>query len=197
MSEPRKAKRGRPVGAVNRPANATLWEPKDWKPLYEQIVLLSISGRNNKDIAHVIDRTPAMVGMVLRSQAAKKRQEALLKNVRETVFAGVDERIAEATVAGADKIHKLMTEEQYFEASPFAVADRAIKLLQGSGKLGAGEKAAQLNVDKMLVLAGDQSAELVKGLLEANEVQRMHEKQEIGMDIISENYNESEDRKVS
>ena len=192
----RKARKGRPIGAVNRAANATLWEPKDWKPLYEQIILFAISGRNNKEIAHIVKRTPAMVGMVLRSQAAKKRQAELLNNVRETVFAGVDERLAEATVAGAEKIHKVMTDEQYFEVAPFAVFDRAMKLLTGSGKLSANEKQAQLNVQKMLVVQGDQAQDLVKGLLEANEVQRMHEKEEVGTDVISENYN-VEERKVS
>jgi len=196
MDEVRKARRGRPVGAVNRAANATLWEPKDWKPLYEQIILLSISGRNNKDIALLVKRTPAMVGMVLRSQAAKKRQSELLENVRETIFAGIDEKIAEATVAGADRIHTVMTDKAYFEATPFAVVDRAMKLLQSSGNLSVNEKAAQLNVDKMLVLQGDQTSDLVKGLLEANEVQRMHQKEEVGVNVISKNYTE-EERKVS
>jgi hypothetical protein len=89
-----------------------------------------------------------------------------------------------------------MTEDQFFEAAPFAVADRAIKLLQSSGKIGVAEKAAQLNVDRMVVIHGDQANDLVKGLLEANEVQRMHGKEEVGTNVISTNYNE-EERKAS
>ena len=79
-----KRKRGRPRNDdPNRPASIVKWVPKEWTPVYEQIVSLDCMGVPQKKIAEQFNMTNVMVSKICCTPQAKIIRRAVLESLAE------------------------------------------------------------------------------------------------------------------
>lgn len=158
------------------------WQPKEWTPVYEQMVLLHCSGKSNIYIAHMFDRTPQIVSMVLNCDFAKKLKLDILENLRENVTVDIRTRLKVLSDKALERVESIITDDKHFDDSPFSVFDRAIKVLEINKEIDGDKRssiAGVMNVDRMILIAPEHSQILAEGLSKANEAKLLHGKKEI------------------
>lgn len=170
-----------------RTARLTKWIPKRWELWHSEAVLLSSAGMSNTDIAAKYDRTPQQISNILNTpQAAILRKQAL-DNLTKVAMGNMSERLEAITVKSVDRVQSLINNDKLFEESPFGVVDRAIKLLQGVGKLENEAKKGDIHnkINQAIILNASDSSDLLEGLRRDREVQQLHSGTE-GGDVIHE-----------
>lgn len=147
------------------------WRPKKWKPIYDQIVLLSVAGRSNKEIAEIVGVTPVHVGNVLRSPQASLIRGDILRKMQDKAIESVPEIIVKTTPMAAKRIRALIESDELFEKAPFAVADRAFKLLQTTGHLNSEASKAPVH-EKTFIVSEEVAARLMEGMRRADDARK-------------------------
>ncbi|HEC64134.1 MAG TPA: hypothetical protein ENI23_02440, partial [bacterium] len=169
VKENTKRKRGRPRNDdPNRPARLIKWVPKQWTPIYEQIVSLDCMGVSQKKIAEQFNMTNVMVSKVCCTPQAKIIRRKVLEFLAEKNKVFQEERFDRVQVRAMERISSVLEDEELFTADPFAVVDRAFKLLEKTGRIGGRDKgdinvAGDLTVNKVSNLSQTAIVEIKDG----------------------------------
>lgn len=151
------------------------WQPKKWRPEYERMVAMSCLGWSNKMIAERAGYTPEHVSNVLNLPQAEHLREQLLERMREQTLKSIPERLDEIAEHTLKRLHTVVTNDELFEKSPFAVVDRGMDVVKGLGHLkGGGNGAPGINVSSAIIIQGEQAEGLFASLEKAREVRRIH-----------------------
>ena len=171
-----KRKKGRPRNDdPNRPARITKWIPKTWTPIYEQIVSLDCMGVSQKKIAEQFNMTNVMVSKVCSTPQAKIIRRKVLEILAERNKAFQETRFERVQVQAMERISSVMEDDALFMADPFAVVDRAFKLLEKTKVIGGSN--SDLNVAGNLTvnnLTQNVILEIKDGLAKAREAKELH-----------------------
>ncbi|KKL59733.1 hypothetical protein LCGC14_2212370 [marine sediment metagenome] len=174
-----KRKRGRPRNDdPNKPARLVKWIPKVWTPVYEQIVSLDCMGVPQKKIAEQFDMTNVMVSKICSTPQAKIFRHKVLKVLAERNKIFQKDRFEKVQVRAMERISSVMEDDALFMADPFAVVDRAFKLLEKTKVIGSGTRdGSGVNISGNLTvnnLTQTAIVEIKEGLEKAREAKELH-----------------------
>ncbi len=177
-----KRKRGRPRNDdPNRPARLVKWIPKEWTPIYEEIVSLDCMGMPQKEIAEKFKMTSVMVSKICCTPQAKIFRRKVLEILAERNKIFQEDRFERTQVRAMERISSFMEDDALFESDPFAVVDKAFKLLEKTRVLSGGEKKGNVNIlGDVNMLTQNAIVELKDGLAKAREAKELHK----GMEAI-------------
>lgn len=80
---PTKARRGRPHGSNSNKL------VKSWLPIYDQMVIMFVSGATYQQISDELDYSTTRIGAVLKSELGQARIKEVADNINERVMAGI------------------------------------------------------------------------------------------------------------
>jgi hypothetical protein len=152
------------------------WVPKTWLPMYEEMVALSCAGRSNKTIAEQFDYTEQHISTILNCPKAKMVRREMLEFLRKSVESRMEERVRDLQDVALKRLTEVLTNDSLFSASPFAVVDRGLKVLQGTGVLRTEAVAGSGGIHaKNAIFIGSEAADTIReGLKAADEAKRLH-----------------------
>lgn len=182
-SESESPRRGRPpLPESEKRAKIKLpskrWVPRTWRPEYEVIVSLSATGMSREA---VVERFYQLTGTLYTVQhitnicntpEAKLLQQDLVQKIRTNRTQTVHERLAEIQHKAVDRIAALMEDDEKFEASPFAVVDRAFKVLDTAKP--SGSAAGTLNVGQAFIMTEEAAKILREGTEKADQAKLLY-----------------------
>lgn len=142
-------------------SNRKNWVPKKWEPLFDEWVLRSVLGTSNIAIAAHYGYTRQHVSAVLNTPQAKLLRRQLHDNLRKNIELKTTERIEHIQDKALSRMTQVIDDDQLAAAQPFAMFDRSVAILKGTGIFKSDEKAG-INAKNAIFLA----PELAKGILE-------------------------------
>ena len=175
--------RGRPRKGEITSARISKWIPKTWTPIYEEIVSLDCMGMPQKEIAKKFNFTAVMISKICSTPQAKIFRRMVLETLAKRNKVFQEERFERSQVRAMERISSLMEDDELMETDPFAVVDRAFKLLEKTKVLGGGEKVGDINVT-VNNLSQTAIVELKDGLAKAREAKELHSDME-AIDVTS------------
>lgn len=148
---------------VRAPAvsNKQKWTPKKWESLFDEWVLRSVLGASNVEIATKYGYTKQHVSAVLNTPQAKLLRRQLHDNLRKSIELKTEERIAHLQDKALSRMSQVVDDDALAAAQPFAMFDRSVAILKGTGVLKSDEKGG-INAKNAVFMA----PELVRGILE-------------------------------
>jgi hypothetical protein len=180
-----KRKRGRPRNDdPNRPARLAKWIPKEWTPIYEEIVSLDCMGMAQKEIAEKFKMTSVMVSKICCTPQAKIFRRKVLEILGERNKVFQEDRFERTQVRAMERISSFMEDDALFASDPFAVVDKAFKLLEKTKVLGGSERGDINIAGNVNMLSQTSIVELKDGLAKAREAKELHKGME-AIDITS------------
>jgi hypothetical protein len=185
-----KRKRGRPRkdDLVSRRASIQKWQPKTWKPIHEEIVALHCAGAPHAMIAGKLNKTVQYISKICNTPQAA----IIIKHALATMVAQnkefQEERFTHMAAKAMERISDVLEDDQLARDEPFAVVDKAFKLLTQTGVIGAkkDDGATHIHAKNVTVNNLKQTAivELKDGLAKATEVREKYQKME-AIDVTS------------
>lgn len=171
-----KRKRGRPRNDdPNRPARIVKWIPKQWTPVYEQIVSLDCMGVSQKEIAEQFKFTTVMVSKICSTPQAKIIRRKVLEILAERNKVFQEERFERTQVRAMERISELIEDNALMMADPFAVVDRAFRLLEKTKVLSSSDSRGDIHIaGNVNMLSQTAIIELKDGLAKARESKELH-----------------------
>jgi len=148
------------------------WTPKKWKPVYEEIVLLSAAGKSNEEIAKVAGYTPQQISNILNAPQAKLALEEIGVRAREKFGESFYDRIERLSQRSLDNMEKVLTKDEWLDAAPIAMFDRSLNFMKAAGKL-TGDSPKEARTTNIIIGAEVQRT-LLEGLQKANRVIEIH-----------------------
>ncbi len=182
-----KRKRGRPRNDdPNRPARISKWVPKNWTPIYEEIVSLDCMGMAQKEIAEKFEMTPVMVSKICCTPQAKIFRRKVLEILAERNKVFQEDRFERTQVRAMERISSFIEDDALFASDPFAVVDKAFKLLEKTRVLGGSDNGrGDINIaGNVNLLTQNAIVELKDGLAKARESRELHKELE-AVDVTS------------
>ncbi len=185
-----KRKRGRPKKdeLTARRASIRKWQPKTWKPIHEQIVALDCAGAPHAMIAGKLNKSVQYVSRICNTpQAAIIKRHALAEMVKNNKEFQ-EERFTHMAARAMERICDVLEDDELAKDEPFAVVDRAFKLLTQTGVIGPKKEdgATHIHAKHVTVNNLKQTAivELKDGLAKAVEVREKYQRME-AIDVTS------------
>ncbi len=167
--------RGRPKKGEVTSARITKWIPKTWTPIYEEIVSLDCMGMPQKEIAKKFDFTAVMISKICSTPQAKIFRRMVLETLAKRNKVFQEDRFERSQVRAMERISSLMEDDELMENDPFAVVDRAFKLLEKTKVLGGSESKGDINIaGNVNMLSQTAIVELKDGLAKAREAKELH-----------------------
>ena len=146
-------------------ATATRWEPKVWEVNYEEIVIASTIGLSNEELAKKFNFTPQHISNILQTPQAALTRRRILDELQKRALDSIPQRMTAIADKAVQRLHNLLHDDERYAQSPFAVVDRGLQVLKGVGVL---REEKNMQVDKAIILTGEQSTDLLEGLVKAN-----------------------------
>jgi len=150
------------------------WLPREWKPVYSEIVLLSCAGWKGTDLAEKYNYTEVHISNILRTPQAGLLRKRVLEELQGRALESIPaklEQIAEKTV---DRLRQVVNDDALFEKSPFGVIDRGLKVLTGVGHLKNEDQRGGMHIKNAVVLTKEHSSDLIDGLKRAKEAKLLN-----------------------
>lgn len=121
------------------------WQPVKWKPVYDMMIALHISGVSNVEIGKQLDYTPVQVGNILRSDEGKNYINQIQRSIRSQMSDDIPTRLEQLKQLSYNRISEALSNEELAQRSPLAVASTAMSFLKGIGSLNDGGTKIQNN----------------------------------------------------
>lgn len=127
-----KKKRGRPPGSKRR--GMKKWQPKVWKPLYEQMVALDIAGKSNIEIGKTYGYTPQQVSNILTCDKAVEIKFSIIKRVRDKLGSTVGDKLAAIQSKTIERTYDLLHNDELAKVSPIAIIKTGLAVGKATGR---------------------------------------------------------------
>lgn len=127
-----KKKRGRPPGSRRR--GMKKWQPKIWKPLYEQMVALDVAGKSNIEIGQTFGYTPQQVSNILTCDKAVEIKFQIIKRVRNKVGSAVGDKLAAIQSKTIERTYDLLHNDEWNKNSPIAIIKTGLLVGKATGQ---------------------------------------------------------------
>lgn len=145
------------------------WEPKEWRPQYEEIVIKSARGDSNKQLAHEYGCTPQHISNIITTPQAKEIRSRLVENIRNTGITQQERRMMVLDKA-LERVEQYFFDDEEQSKRKGAMADRAMKFMSGMGSLKAE------NENNNITVIGDELGErLIRAITKADQVKEKYE----------------------
>lgn len=185
-----KRKRGRPKkdDLTHRRASIQKWQPKTWKPIHEEIVALDCAGAPHAMIAAKVGKSIQYVSKICNTPQAMIIKRHALKTMIAKNKEIQEERIEQMQAKAMERISDTLENDQLYAAEPFAVVDKAFKLLTQTGVMGSKKDNGNTHIhaDNVTVnnLKDSALVEIKDGLAKSRAVREKYQKME-AIDVTS------------
>lgn len=150
------------------------WEPVEWHPFYEQIVLELCAGAKNIELARKYGMTAQQICNINRTRQAKEVKDRVLAEIQSGYKTNINDRLAAIKEKAIKHIEDILDNEQLAIDKPLAVADRAIKLLEGTNVLKPHPSTIVQNNTQTNIIAPEVLEKFTAALESASEVKALH-----------------------
>lgn len=116
------------------------WAPKEWHPVYEEVVLLALLGYSNTAIAEEKGFTVQHISNIINTPHAKIIKEITLKQMEKKRAESFEDRVAKMVDKGLSRMEETLNNDELAAKNPLGVFDRAMSLMKGVGKMKAEEQ---------------------------------------------------------
>lgn len=147
------------------------WNPKQWHPVYEEVVLMDCLGLARKDIALEKGFTEQHITNICGTPQAKIIRELFRKRMAQKYEGTIEDRLERITHKAMSRIEDVINDDKIAEKNPLGLFDRAITVLKSTNKI---REAPPTVVEKQLVVTDEQMAQLIAGTKKADEAKRLH-----------------------
>ena len=152
------------------------WVPKKWKPAYDQMIILSIMGRKNVQIAEALGYSSIQVGNVLNSLHAEVIRRKLMDQIMEKAGDDIPGRLQVAADLASKRVVDYFRDDQAFTNAPGAMVDRAMKVLAGMKHIKSeGSGGGQTNIKNALFVGdGEITSRLTEAIRQSDQAKQLH-----------------------
>lgn len=152
------------------------WNPKEWHPVYEEVVLLDCLGYARTIIAAEKGFTEEHITNILKTDHARLIREVFRRKLEVKVDQTIDQRFETIAHKAMKRVEEVMNNDTLAEKNPLGLFDRAIVLLKAAGKIKDEPKQITNNT---LIVSDEQMDKLTKGIAVSDEARRLHGMTEI------------------
>lgn len=176
--------RGRPPGS-NRVAVAK-WQPKTWKPIYDQIVSLSVMGKTHQEICNIVGKyNTQQISNVLTSDQGMQVKAAMVVRIRDKLNQTIGNRVDNIIDRTVALTTQLLNDEEACKRAPINIiktgllVGKAVGRLQpdqpnSGGNVNSGNTTVN-HVNQTLNVIGESGiATLVKAMEKSDEARRLN-----------------------
>lgn len=173
---------GRPKGLVRQTAP---WNPKKWKPLYDSILALAITGIKSVTIADTLNIDKQTVYLILNSPTGKEKLSELQRLKQAAVKNSTETRLAALQDKALQRVEAIINSEEIAVNAPLKMFDRSMQVLRGLGSMKqdsptadsstAGSPAAITNNTINVVADRALLDQLSVGVAKALEATKLHD----------------------
>jgi hypothetical protein len=175
---PRKV--GRPRGTVRL---TEPWNPKKWKPLYDSILALAVTGLKNTVIAETLKIDKQTVYLVLSSPAGSAKLAELQRLKQNAVKDTIEKRMAALHDKALQRVETFINNNEIAENAPVKMFDRSLQVLRGLGAMKQEAPSDPASVQPLAVtnntinVVADREllGQLNVGVAKALEAAKLHE----------------------
>lgn len=135
----------------NARLNNPRWSPQKWHPVYEEIVLLSALGYSNIDIAKDKGFTVVHISNILNTPQAKVLMRLALAQIEAKRVQTIDARLNKIAERAIERVEETLDNDVYATKNPGGMFDRALKLLQVTGRVKDPDAVAAQRTNTLVV----------------------------------------------
>lgn len=150
------------------------YSPKRWHPEFDLIVLKSISGRSNSEIAEEIGYSKQQVSNILSTVQAEEIKNRFRENLKENVELGLRETVEDINTKALRLIADFIQNKELNAEEPLAFIDRVIKITSVLNKdvmkTSEANKGTQVSVNNLQINHFSDLKESLKLSREVNEI---------------------------
>jgi len=168
---------------TNRRARITRprWNPKEWHPIYEEVVLLDCMGYKRSEIALRMGFTEMHVTNILKTEQAGIVRKLVIARINGKAMRTIEQRLETVTEKAMQRVEDIMNDDKLAEKNPLGIFDRAITLLKGTRKIQPEDTGTHIN--RALIVSEHQFDRLIKGTALADEAKRLNSAQPVEAEI--------------
>lgn len=161
------------------------WQPRQWNPKYDQIVLLSVLGiKNNIELAKDFGYSTQQISNILNCKQAIELRAQIHAKIVDDTEADLPRRLELIAHKSVERIESVINNPGLFESKPLEIVSLALKVLQGIGKF-KGEHDGVTNIKNAIFLGKKDVDDLREALAKSDEVKRLNAGKEIIQDADS------------
>lgn len=162
------------------------WFPKQWKPIFDEMILYSISGVPLEQIAKKYKYSYTHASTILNSPQAQIIRRQMLESLRKNVLAKQSERLEDLKDISLQRVSELLHDDNLMEKNPFGVADKAITVLKGTGVLQSeGSNNTTLNARNAVFLPPELAKGLLEGISMADKAKQLNAQAPLEVEIVT------------
>jgi hypothetical protein len=158
-------KRGRPPGSKGKSPKFRNYQPKKWKPVFTEIVILEATGSvTNVELGEKYGFTAQHISNICCTEQA----EDIRKGLREKLIergGSIAERLVRLQDKALKRVEDYIEKDFLFEKSPESSVDRALKILS-AGEHQTVNNTVNNTQQNNLILSPEIQERLMKGLTE-------------------------------
>lgn len=160
---------------ANRRARITRprWNPKEWHPIYEEVVLLDCMGYKRSEISLRMGFTEMHVTNILKTEQAAIVRKLVIARINGKAMQTIEQRLENVTLKAMQRVEDIMNDDKLAEKNPLGIFDRAITVLKGTRKIQP-EDSGGTHINKALIVSEHQFDRLIKGTALADEARRLN-----------------------
>lgn len=151
------------------------WEPVEWHPWYEQIVLELCMGSKNIEVARKYGLTKVHVCNINRTRQAHEIRQRVLAEIQSGSKFSIQDRMSAMVEKSIERVEAMLDNDTLFEEKPLAVSDRAFRFLEGMNKL-KGQGGTNINNTQInqVNVPPESLDRFTKALESASQVRALH-----------------------
>lgn len=107
------------------------YKPKRWHPEFDLIVISSIAGKDNEELARIFGYTPQHISNILCTEQAQEIRNKVRSDIDTTFTKDIKDRLNDINEGAIKSLEQFFVTEREtrYEASPFLFVDRAMRYL--------------------------------------------------------------------
>lgn len=169
---------GRPKGSRNYSAQFLHYNPKRWQPEFDLIVIESVAGKSNAELARLFGYTKEHISNILSTPQAAEVKERIRSTINKEFEGGIKDRLAKIGEKTIKHIEKFVEDEDgYSNKRPFDFVDRMLKIAQAVGSVGDKDATSRSNTTivngNALIVNQDQASGLRDALSKSMELDQV------------------------
>jgi len=155
------------------------WVPKKWRPEYEVIVAMDSMGMSRDNIIKEFFRlsgtlyTPQHITNICNCPEALQIKQKRSEQLREGQTLTIQDRLEQLKHKALNRVERIIENDEIFDKSPFAVVDRAFKVLELGKPSTTNGGLINNNFNNTLVISEEAARILADGTNKANEVKAL------------------------
>lgn len=148
------------------------WNPKEWHPIYEEVVLLDCMGYKRSEIGARMGFSEMHVTNILKTPQAAIVRKLVIARINNKAMQTIEQRLETVTEKAMTRVEEVINDDELAKKNPLGIFDRAITLLKGTRKIQPEESGT--HIQKALIVSEQQFDKLLKGTALADEARRLH-----------------------